>query len=215
MRSPFLLLWFPSLATYEPRAKDHMPQPFLKLALDIRFHAFSVMSDSLRSHRPEPTWLLFHNSFQAWILEGVAISSSGDLPNPGWNQCLLHWQVDALPLSHPGILNLRSSSAWLNISDFCIMILKGKECFLLSVTLLCRPNCTASNYNIELLLDMWVRQWWSIKVKGAWVQHCPGPLNKTSKGERSKSLSSLCYCIWGVLLIATSSTSCLRKPPHV
>ena len=83
MRSPFLLLWFPSLATYEPRAKDHMPQPFLKLALDIRFHACSVMSDSLRSHRPEPTWLLFDNSFQAWILEWVAISSSADLPNPG------------------------------------------------------------------------------------------------------------------------------------
>ena len=127
-------------------------------------------------------------------LSGLPSPPLGIFPTQGWNQCLLHWQVDALPLSH-----LRSSSAWLNISYFCIMILKGKECFLLSVTLLCRPKCTASNYNIELLLDMWVRQWWSIKVKGAWVQHCPGPLNKTSKGERNKSLSSLCYCIWGVL----------------
>ena len=27
----------------------------------------------------------------------------GDLPNPGLNHCLLHWQADSLPLSHLGI----------------------------------------------------------------------------------------------------------------
>ena len=29
----------------------------------------------------------------------------GDLPNPGLNQCLLHWQADSLPLCHLGSPN--------------------------------------------------------------------------------------------------------------
>ena len=42
---------------------------------------------------------------QARILEWVAISTPRDLPDPGMNLsllCLLHWQVDSLPMSHLG-----------------------------------------------------------------------------------------------------------------
>ena len=41
---------------------------------------------------------------------GLPFCPSGDLPDPGIepmspaNPCLLHWQVDSLPLSHLGIL---------------------------------------------------------------------------------------------------------------
>ena len=42
-----------------------------------------------------------HGVSQARILEWVAISFSRDLPDPGI-PCLLHWQVDSLPLSHQG-----------------------------------------------------------------------------------------------------------------
>ena len=41
--------------------------------------------------------------FQATILEWVATSfSRGIFPNEGSNPCLLHWQVDSLPLNHQG-----------------------------------------------------------------------------------------------------------------
>ena len=49
-----------------------------------------------------------HKISQARILEWVAISFSwgssqtGDLPKPGSNPYLLHWQSDSLPLSHQG-----------------------------------------------------------------------------------------------------------------
>jgi len=33
---------------------------------------------------------------------GMLFSSSEDLPNPGIDLHLLHWQVDSLPLSHQG-----------------------------------------------------------------------------------------------------------------
>ena len=44
-----------------------------------------------------------HGIFQARILEWVAISFfKGIFLNQGLNPCLLHWQVDSLPLSHQG-----------------------------------------------------------------------------------------------------------------
>ena len=33
---------------------------------------------------------------------GVSFPSSADLPDPGFNPRLLHWQVGSLPLSHQG-----------------------------------------------------------------------------------------------------------------
>ena len=39
---------------------------------------------------------------QARILEWVAICFPEDLPNPGIQPCLLHWQADSSPLSHLG-----------------------------------------------------------------------------------------------------------------
>ena len=45
-----------------------------------------------------------HETFQARILEWVAISSSGDLPDPGIEPrllYLLYWRVDSLPLFAP------------------------------------------------------------------------------------------------------------------
>ena len=39
---------------------------------------------------------------QARILEWVAICFPEDLPNPGIQPDLLHWQADSLPLSHLG-----------------------------------------------------------------------------------------------------------------
>ena len=50
-----------------------------------------------------------HGIFKARILEQVAIAFPGDLSNPGMeflSTCLLHWQMDSLPLSHlesPGL----------------------------------------------------------------------------------------------------------------
>ena len=46
-----------------------------------------------------------HVVFQARILERVALSFSRDLPDPGIEPCLLHWQVDSSPLSHLGSPN--------------------------------------------------------------------------------------------------------------
>ena len=33
---------------------------------------------------------------------GLPFPSPGDLPDPGINLCLLHWQADSLPLNHLG-----------------------------------------------------------------------------------------------------------------
>ena len=41
-----------------------------------------------------------HGISQARILEWVAISYSGNLPNPGIEPHLLHWLVGSLPLCH-------------------------------------------------------------------------------------------------------------------
>ena len=41
---------------------------------------------------------------ESW--NGLPFPSSGDLPDPGLNLRLPHWQVDSLPLSHQGSPNL-------------------------------------------------------------------------------------------------------------
>ena len=49
-----------------------------------------------------------HGILQARLLEWIAVSSSrvSSWPMSGWSPCLLHWQVDSLPLSHLGSLDL-------------------------------------------------------------------------------------------------------------
>ena len=55
----------------------------------------------------DPTSLLCPWVFQPRILEQVAISSSrGSSPTQGSDLCLLHWQVDSLPLRHLGSCSL-------------------------------------------------------------------------------------------------------------
>ena len=43
-----------------------------------------------------------HGIIQERILEWIAISSPGDLPDSGENPGLLHWQADSLHLNHQG-----------------------------------------------------------------------------------------------------------------
>ena len=153
---------------------------------------------------------------------GLPFPPPGDLPNPGVEPVSPALADAFFTTEPPGNPRLKIKFCLVEHKQLLHYDLKRETAwFLLSFTLLCRPKCTSSNYNIELLLDTWVRKWWCIKIKGAWVltlsnhQRCPGPLNKTSKGERNKFISSLHYRIWDILLIATSSTSCLRKPPYV
>ena len=50
-----------------------------------------------------PPGFSVHGILQAGILEWVVISfSRGILPDLESNPCLLHWQVDSLPLNHQG-----------------------------------------------------------------------------------------------------------------
>ena len=52
-----------------------------------------------------PPGFSVHGILQVRILEWVAMPSSRDLPNPGIKShllCLLHWQLDSLPLVPPG-----------------------------------------------------------------------------------------------------------------
>ena len=61
------------------------------------------------------------------ILEWVAISSPGDLPDPGIEPvCLLHWQADSLPLS----CHLRSTNCTFNGYKFFIRYWCPQEYFI-------------------------------------------------------------------------------------
>ena len=56
-----------------------------------------------------------HGILKARILKWVAISSSGDLPDPGIEPTSLHllqWQADSLPLHHLGSLSCLGSLIW-------------------------------------------------------------------------------------------------------
>ena len=60
------------------------------------------MSDSLRPVDCSPPSSSVHGILQARILEWVAISSPGDLPNPGIEPRSLTFQADALISAPPG-----------------------------------------------------------------------------------------------------------------
>ena len=68
-------------------------------------HACSVTKSSPTLCNPtdgSPPGSSVHGILQVRILEWVAISFSGDLPDQGSNPCLLHWQADSLLLCHLG-----------------------------------------------------------------------------------------------------------------
>ena len=59
-------------------------------------------------------WIIAHQASlsmgfprqESW--SGLPFPSPGDLPDPGTeNSCVLHWQVDSLPLSHQGSLLIK------------------------------------------------------------------------------------------------------------
>ena len=63
----------------------------------------SAVPDSLQPHGLQPARL--HGVFQARILEWVPCPPPGIFLTRGLNLpllCLLHWQMDSLPLCHPG-----------------------------------------------------------------------------------------------------------------
>ena len=51
-----------------------------------------------------------HGNSQARLLECVAIFFSGNLPDQGIKPASSAWQVDSLPLSHPGSLEMQLHS---------------------------------------------------------------------------------------------------------
>ena len=66
------------------------------------FQSYPTLRDPMDC---SPTGSSVHRILQASVLEWVAMPSSGDLPDQGWNQrflCLLHWQAGSLPLVPPG-----------------------------------------------------------------------------------------------------------------
>ena len=67
-----------------------------------------LVSHSVVSHSFTTPWTAAHQVLlsmgfprQEYWRE-LPFPSSGDLPNPRSNLCLLHWQADSLPLSHQG-----------------------------------------------------------------------------------------------------------------
>ena len=62
----------------------------------------SVVSASLQPRGLQPTRFLFHGILQAKVLEWVATSSPGDLPNPGIRPGSPALQSDSLPSEPPG-----------------------------------------------------------------------------------------------------------------
>ena len=69
-------------------------------------HVCSVVSDSLQPHGLLPPRLLCPQDSPGKNTGVVALSSPGDLPNPGIYQQLLdllHCQADSLPMSHLGL----------------------------------------------------------------------------------------------------------------
>ena len=50
---------------------------------------------------------------------GLLFPSSGALPGPGLSSCLLHWQVDSLPLSHQG--STYTVLLAVNFGKFCLL----------------------------------------------------------------------------------------------
>ena len=64
-------------------------------------HACSVVSDSATQGAHQAPLSMGFPRQEYW--SGLPFPTPGDLPDQGWNPyllCLLHWQVDSLPLNH-------------------------------------------------------------------------------------------------------------------
>ena len=80
-------------------------------------HACSVTKSSPTLCNPtdgSPPGSSVHWILQVRILEWVAISFSGDLPDQGSNPCLLHWQADSLLLCHLGSPYHQLCCSWIS-----------------------------------------------------------------------------------------------------
>ena len=64
--------------------------------------SYWAVSDSCNPTDCSPPGSSVHGISQARILERVAISCTGDLPDPGTERASSAWQTDSLPLSHLG-----------------------------------------------------------------------------------------------------------------
>ena len=69
----------------------------------VYVHTCSVLSNSLRHHRLQPTRLLCPWNFSGRNTRvGFHFLLQGIFPTPGLNLRLLYWQEDSLPLNHLG-----------------------------------------------------------------------------------------------------------------
>ena len=89
-------LWWPTSQSYTPS--------LLFTKFRERERICSVVSDSLRLHDCSLPGSSIHGILQARVLEWVAISSQGDLPDPGIDPSSPTLQTDALPSEPLGML---------------------------------------------------------------------------------------------------------------
>ena len=108
------------------------------------------MSDTCDSMDYRPPGSSVHGILQARLLEWVAFSPPGDLPDPGSNTRLLHlrWQVDSLRLAPPR-------------KPF--RALERKKVKLLSRVTLCDPvDCSLPGSSVHGILQARILEWVTI-----------------------------------------------------
>ena len=128
-----------------------------------------------------------HGILQARTLEWVAFPSPGDLPKPGTNLCLLHWQADSLLLSHRGNPLIGAAAA---------AAAAAKS--LQSCPILCDPiDGSPPGSSIPGILQARTLQWVAISFSNAWKWKA-----------KVKSLSH----VW---LLATPWTAAYPAPPSM
>ena len=87
-----------------------------------------------------------HEISWARILECVAISFSGDLPDPGIESDSPAWQADSLPLSHQG-----SQVIYVDSTEQDLTLLNNTNVWALHGVVLCLISCNPCNIAISLL----------------------------------------------------------------
>ena len=98
-----------------------------------------------------------HGILQAWILEWVVISfSRGSSSLTKWpNQCLLHWQVDSLILSHLGITTnikyVTHETLFSCHAYWCLCWPREDKSHTDELS-----GCLSSNYGQTLFISLWI-----------------------------------------------------------